>query len=250
MSKIAIKGATTGTGVFTLESPATNTDRTLVLPDEAGTVLTSASGVAKTGDTMTGGLYLDTGLSQQQLTVKGLEADIWLRSTGANAEWRILGSTGENTHRFRIYDQTGAKESFAIDSAGRVTMPYQPYFYAGSTHSGTYTAGALMPYDTVATNTGNHYNTSTYLFTAPIAGRYLFTVSALNYPNSSIGELYFTVNGSTYNPLFRDNSIVAQQSISGSAILNLSANDTVGVQGTLYFYAFVGHGHFSGILLG
>ena len=42
MSQIAIKGATTGTGVFTLESPATNTDRTLILPDEAGTVLTSA----------------------------------------------------------------------------------------------------------------------------------------------------------------------------------------------------------------
>ena len=49
MSKIAIKGATTGTGVFTLESPATNTDRTLVLPDEAGTVLTSASNVAQKG---------------------------------------------------------------------------------------------------------------------------------------------------------------------------------------------------------
>ena len=45
MSQIAIKGATTGTGVFTLESPATNTDRTLVLPDEAGTVLTTASGL-------------------------------------------------------------------------------------------------------------------------------------------------------------------------------------------------------------
>jgi hypothetical protein len=42
MSKVAIKGAATGTGVFTLESPATNTDRTLVLPDEAGTVLTTA----------------------------------------------------------------------------------------------------------------------------------------------------------------------------------------------------------------
>ena len=38
MSNIAIKGAATGTGVFTLESPATNTDRTLVLPDEAGTI--------------------------------------------------------------------------------------------------------------------------------------------------------------------------------------------------------------------
>ena len=42
MSNIAIQGAATGTGVFTLASPATNTDRTLTLPDEAGTVLTSA----------------------------------------------------------------------------------------------------------------------------------------------------------------------------------------------------------------
>ena len=47
MSKVAIKGAATGTGVFTLESPATNTDRTLVLPDEAGTVLTSASSIVQ-----------------------------------------------------------------------------------------------------------------------------------------------------------------------------------------------------------
>jgi hypothetical protein len=46
MSKVAIKGATTGTGTFTIESPATNTDRTLVLPDNAGTVLTSASNLA------------------------------------------------------------------------------------------------------------------------------------------------------------------------------------------------------------
>jgi len=53
MSNIAIKGADTGTGVFTLESPATNTDRTLVLPDEAGTVLTSVSDISSaqlTGD--------------------------------------------------------------------------------------------------------------------------------------------------------------------------------------------------------
>lgn len=49
MSNIAIKGATTGTGTFTIESPATNTDRTLTLPDEAGTVLTSASSVTNIG---------------------------------------------------------------------------------------------------------------------------------------------------------------------------------------------------------
>ena len=43
MSNIAIQGAATGTGVFTLASPATNTNRTLTLPDEAGTLLSNAS---------------------------------------------------------------------------------------------------------------------------------------------------------------------------------------------------------------
>jgi hypothetical protein len=46
MSKIALTPSATGTGVFTISSPATNTNRTLTLPDEAGTVLTSASSLA------------------------------------------------------------------------------------------------------------------------------------------------------------------------------------------------------------
>ena len=46
MSKISITPNASGTGVFTIASPATSTDRTLTLPDEAGTVLTSASSLA------------------------------------------------------------------------------------------------------------------------------------------------------------------------------------------------------------
>jgi hypothetical protein len=42
MSKVAISGNASGTGVFTLAAPNSNTDRTLTLPDEAGTVLTTA----------------------------------------------------------------------------------------------------------------------------------------------------------------------------------------------------------------
>ena len=53
MSKVAIKGADTGTGVFTIESPATNTDRTITLPDEAGTILTSVSGLGGSGQSWT-----------------------------------------------------------------------------------------------------------------------------------------------------------------------------------------------------
>ena len=269
MSKISIKGAATGTGVFTLASPATNTDRTLTLPDEAGTVLTTTSGVAKTGDTMTGNLEVQSGSGSQLkthltgVTSLGVGPAIDFQLTQTNTQSALLGRiAGEfisgwggdlvlSTKPANGTPDNNVIERMRIDSAGRVTMPYQPYFYAGSTHGGTYISTALMPYDTTAVNTGNHYNTSTYLFTAPTAGRYLFTVSALNYPSSTTsGELFFTINGGGYNALMRDNSIVGQQSINGSAILTLAANDTVGVKGTMYFYAVTGHGHFSGILLG
>ena len=42
MSKISITPNASGTGVFTISSPATSTDRTLTLPDEAGTIITTA----------------------------------------------------------------------------------------------------------------------------------------------------------------------------------------------------------------
>ena len=43
MSKIAIKGNESGTATFTIEAPATNTDRIFELPDEAGKILTNAT---------------------------------------------------------------------------------------------------------------------------------------------------------------------------------------------------------------
>ena len=46
MSKVSITGNASGTGTFTIAAPNSNTDRTLTLPDEAGTVLTSASSLA------------------------------------------------------------------------------------------------------------------------------------------------------------------------------------------------------------
>ena len=46
MSKVVITGNASGTGDFTIAAPNSNTNRTLTLPDEAGTVLTSASSLA------------------------------------------------------------------------------------------------------------------------------------------------------------------------------------------------------------
>jgi len=42
MSKVVITGNASGTGDFTIAAPNSNTDRTLTLPDDSGTVLTTA----------------------------------------------------------------------------------------------------------------------------------------------------------------------------------------------------------------
>ena len=59
MSKISITPNASGTGVFTISSPATNTNRTLTLPDEAGTVLTSASSIPTSA--LTGNIIQNAG---------------------------------------------------------------------------------------------------------------------------------------------------------------------------------------------
>jgi len=43
MSKISLKPNSAGTANFEIAAPATNTDRTFTLPDEAGTVVTTAT---------------------------------------------------------------------------------------------------------------------------------------------------------------------------------------------------------------
>jgi hypothetical protein len=57
MSKVKIEGNASGTGTFTIAAPNSNTDRTLTLPDEAGTVLTSASDIPS--DNLTGSVTVD-----------------------------------------------------------------------------------------------------------------------------------------------------------------------------------------------
>jgi len=53
MSKIALTGNASGTGTLTIAAPNTSTDRTLTLPDQTGTIITTAGGAAISGTTGT-----------------------------------------------------------------------------------------------------------------------------------------------------------------------------------------------------
>jgi len=82
MSKVAIKGNASGTGTFTLEAPNSNTDRTLTLPDEAGTVLTSASDLSSVASTINAVDLGDVSIGTHTYTVTGSTSGSWTPRAG------------------------------------------------------------------------------------------------------------------------------------------------------------------------
>jgi len=83
---------------------------------------------------------------------------------------------------------------------------------------------------------GSNFNTSTYKFTAPSAGRYFFHSSViLEYGNAAgeYGNLTFFVNGSDRQAAMRqvvDGDPTLGSNLQLSSILDLSASDTVEVK--------------------
>ena len=58
MSRIALSGNLSGTGTFTLASPNSNSDRTLNLPDAAGTIQVSGNPISGTTGSFSGNVTL------------------------------------------------------------------------------------------------------------------------------------------------------------------------------------------------
>ncbi len=139
--------------------------------------------------------------------------------------------TGLGTHIFGG-SATGV-ERMRIDSSGRVTMPYQPMVQAYKTNGGWDNLNGYYIYNTAAVNVGNHYNTSTGLFTCPIAGKYKVYASILL--GYGAGASYFSlyVNGAAYSSgggaYVNMYSTSVHVTTSQSWIVNCAAGDTLGI---------------------
>jgi hypothetical protein len=84
MSKIALSGNASGTGTFTLASPNSNTDRTLNLPDAAGTIQVSGNPISGTTGTFSGDLSFNSGYGSAAVAY-GCRAWVNFNGTGTVA---------------------------------------------------------------------------------------------------------------------------------------------------------------------
>ena len=133
-------------------------------------------------------------------------------------------------------------ERMRLSSAGIVTTPYQPRFKAylnANTGATTFAASTVhrVPFASEHWDVGNNFNTSDYMFHAPVDGIYLFNVAVLLHSVStgtSNCEISFRhENHATYYGSRVDASTGwgdSYVSLNATAHIKLDAGDTVSVK--------------------
>jgi len=161
MSSIKLESNASGTGIFTIASPNSNTNRTLTLPNNTGTILTSATttgfpagsvlqvvqGIKTTGSSTTSTTFVDTNLS----------ASI----TPSSASSKVLVIVSQS---YSHYQNINAARDFYTNLVRGSTQIYIKYCTsAGGTAGNGYFYGCLdgsMVYlDSPATTSSTTYKT-------------------------------------------------------------------------------------------
>ena len=155
-------------------------------------------------------------------------------------------------------------QMMGLSNGGIVTMPSQPAFSAtGTAGQATYNSGSPFPFNTAITNVGSFFNTSTYTFTAPVAGRYAFFLQMYIYTTSVDGQIQLLKNGAQMvpggdtNPLggpSTGNSTTGNGVWGLHAILLLAAGDAITaaprINSGSTISTYMPHSTFSGYLIG
>lgn len=162
-----------------------------------------------------------------------------------------------------IKDTSGTNTAMTINSDGIVATAARPAFNVYKNSSATEALNGTIIFNGVKSNIGSHYDTSTGLFTAPIAGLYQFNFvgfacssTASNLPANN--SVYVTLNNQTTSlnlarSYFQITSSVSYPNMSFSCAVPLAASDQVYITvGGAYVYSDASDIYltFSGYLVG
>jgi len=176
------------------------------------------------GGTFKSSLVIDTGTN-------GTPNIDFKHANSSADQFRLQAGTPAVTNGgFSIYDIDASQTRLNIDASGRVTMPYQPCFHARpSTQSqANWSNGVYVTtYSNVPINDGNHFNGSTGIFTAPVAGRYVFHAS-LRFDQFNGSYLYYDIriNDSGRQARTLTSLTFTYHTYALSCVANMQANDT------------------------
>lgn len=119
--------------------------------------------------------------------------------------------------------QTLGTSALTIDTAGRITTPAQPAFFGYRT-SGNISATNTVLHNVVVTNRGSCYNSSTGIFTVPIAGLYE-VIAGGHAENSQPVSLTINQNGTAVAEEYTNGSTYG--SVTLAVIISCSVNDQI-----------------------
>lgn len=153
-----------------------------------------------------------------------------------------------------IQDPTNSNTALSIDTSGRVLMPVNPAFHVYR-NAGNVGSSATIVWNEAELNQGNHFDTSTGLFTAPVAGIYYFSAFGMKTNNTQADlGLRFIKGGTavTGTWMYQNDGASAHIANQISGAYSMSANETMGVLVTHGTFYAVGNRHntFSGFLVG